>query len=187
VDALRLARTKLREAIAGSAWSALTFGTPTIIFARRGAVSMRSFDEVAFQRALEEAVEAAFGANNMRVVAIDGAKTAFGEALASYAQATAIVGAHGGALTNTIVCAEGTPVIEIGYRSPAAQHYHHMANALGLPYTRIRVAEDSLKRALSAPTIVFDQKAAVDAVIAAVKAAQAKKSGRGPAYLSADL
>jgi hypothetical protein len=62
-----------------------------------------------------------------------------------------------------------------------------MANALGLPYTRIRVAEDSLKRALSAPTIVFDQKAAVDAVIAAVKAAQAKKSGRGPAYLSADL
>lgn len=75
------------------------------------------------------------------------------ENLALFRDAAAVVGAHGGALSNLIVASPGTIVIEIGFRTQAARHYEHLSKALDLNYTLIPVNPDPLGRGMGAPTI----------------------------------
>merc|ERR1711971_1082298 len=59
------------------------------------------------------------------------------EQVASFRRAKVVVGVHGGALTNLLFCEPATLVFELGFRSPIAGHYRHLAAAMGLDLTMI--------------------------------------------------
>ena len=49
----------------------------------------------------------------------------------------AVVGVHGGALSNILFCQPGTTVIELTIDSPFARHYAHAAAALQMPFVGV--------------------------------------------------
>merc|ERR1712039_22875 len=57
-----------------------------------------------------------------------------------FRRAAAVVGVHGGALSNMIFCSKDVKIFEIGFFTPFAGHYRHLAAALGLELTMIPLA-----------------------------------------------
>merc|ERR1712086_530946 len=49
-----------------------------------------------------------------------------------FQSARAVVGIHGGALTNILFCRSSVDIFEIGFSSPLAGHYRHLATTMGL-------------------------------------------------------
>lgn len=164
-EALRRARSALQRAIDATPFGARASATGRLLLAARGdTTKMRHLDE----KALVAALEAAFPQLSPVVIADGTAPLA--ENLALYRSAKVVVGAHGGALSNIIACNQTTSVVEIGFHTPAARHYEHVARALGLPYQRVQVDRDALERALGAPTISVS----LELVVAAVRRSIAK-------------
>lgn len=173
--ALALARNELVRALRQSSWRDLAFHKPVIVFAARGSkVSMRAFDEEEFIKRLNKALE------QRRVVAEvivhNGDEMPFGQSLATFRQAAVVVGVHGGALSNIMACAPGTIVIEVGFTTAAARHYHHISRSLALDYRLVEVEQDALFRGLGAPTIAFDEERAISMVLEALPQAVAAKA-----------
>eukprot|EP00300_Choanocystis_sp_HF-7_P012399 c17872_g1_i2.p1 GENE.c17872_g1_i2~~c17872_g1_i2.p1 ORF type:complete len:477 (+),score=84.65 c17872_g1_i2:933-2363(+) len=59
------------------------------------------------------------------------------DAIRLFARADAVVGVHGGALANAVVCREGALLLELAFRSPYVRHYAHLAQALNLRYSPV--------------------------------------------------
>merc|ERR1712086_974009 len=60
--------------------------------------------------------------------------------VAAFAKARAVVGVHGGALANILFCPSDAVVFEIGFSTPFAGHYRHLAAALGLKMVLLPLA-----------------------------------------------
>ena len=161
---LKMARDALSVAASITASAA---GPPKyILIARRGdAVTTRQFNESALIDRIRESLPEA-GYYTYEVVEFFSNKQSLGSAFNLFRNAAVVVGAHGGALANLIVCRPNTGVVEIGFKTVSARHYEHMSSVLGLNYQRVRVKEDLLHRALMAPTIDVDFDAVVNATLA---------------------
>ena len=57
--------------------------------------------------------------------------------MALFSRAVAVVGVHGGALSNILFCRDGTLIVEIAPRSVQSWHYAHAAAALGFEQVRV--------------------------------------------------
>jgi len=62
--------------------------------------------------------------------------------VAQFSKARGIVGVHGGALVNILFCPQDAVLFEIGFKSPFAGHYRHLATALGIKYVLLRLKTD---------------------------------------------
>lgn len=140
--ALRMLRTRLLERVQRRQQP-----RPSIVVASRGdSTGMRHFDEKALIGALAAALPA------FDVLSADASQPLL-DNLALFAAAAAVVGAHGGALANIVVCPPLTPVVEIGFPSEASWHYEHVATALQLRHARVLAAADPLHRSVGAAAI----------------------------------
>jgi capsular polysaccharide biosynthesis protein len=120
---------------------------PSVVVASRGqSTGMRHFDEKELVLALSTALP------GHDVVVADGSLPLF-DNLALFAAASAVVGAHGGALANIVVCSTSTPIVEIGFASEASWHYEHVAHALHLRHARVLADADPLHRSVGAARI----------------------------------
>lgn len=89
------------------------------------------------------------------------------DTVALFGRARAVVGVHGGALTNMIFCPENAKVFEIGFTSPFAGHYRHLAASLGLEMHLLPIKAD--ERGIAANDVALqDAAAATDAIRAAL-------------------
>ena len=59
-----------------------------------------------------------------------------------FLKASIIVGIHGAGLANLVFSRQHTKVIEIGFQSPAAEHYRHAALAMNMEYRWIPLESD---------------------------------------------
>ena len=126
---------------------------PLVIFASRGNVSMRQFDEARVLQALETELSR----SNAKLVNFKSDDFSAGDAFRLFSRAAVVVGAHGGALANIVACPSNkATIVEIGFNTVGAQQYSHIAQVLGLRYRRVPVFPDSRHRALGAPFIEFD-------------------------------
>eukprot|EP00759_Apiculatamorpha_spiralis_P044340 PhF_6_TR41331/c1_g1_i2/m.62665 len=144
-------------------------GPKTIIVLRRGHVVMRNFpQESDILRYLERRSESG---SRFRVVTFDGSQNSLVEARTLFGKASAIVGLHGGGLSNIIFCPKGVKVLEIGFPCKCADHYQHVATTIGLNYSRVFVEGDVLFRGLTAPNVTVSDsllKAALDKLIQSI-------------------
>lgn len=123
---------------------------PSVVLASRGiGTGMRNFNEKELISALSTALP------DHDIVVADGSQPLL-DNLALFAAASAVVGAHGGALANIVACPAFTPVVEIGFPSEASWHYEHVAAALQLRYARVLADADDLHRSVGAATISFN-------------------------------
>ena len=108
----------------------------------------------------------------------DGSRATVHDAIRLFSSASAVVGVHGGALSNVVFCHEGTRVIELGFRSPASRHYAHAAYALNLEYHLMFVERSEQGMAASEVKIGAET---IEAVVAAVSkpGGPAAKCGSG--------
>jgi capsular polysaccharide biosynthesis protein len=140
--ALQLLRTRLLEHLKLQQQQ-----RPSIVVASRGGnTGMRHFDEKALILALSTALP------SHDIVVADGSQPLL-DNLALFAAASAVVGAHGGALANIVVCTASIPVVEIGFASEASWHYEHVAHALQLRHARVPADADPLHRSVGAAKI----------------------------------
>eukprot|EP01062_Namystynia_karyoxenos_P069776 TRINITY_DN65234_c0_g1_i1.p1 TRINITY_DN65234_c0_g1~~TRINITY_DN65234_c0_g1_i1.p1 ORF type:complete len:737 (+),score=238.72 TRINITY_DN65234_c0_g1_i1:64-2274(+) len=64
------------------------------------------------------------------------------EAAALFAGAALVAGVHGGAFANTLFCAPGTIIVELGFRTPWSHDYAHLSQALGFEHHIVRLRPD---------------------------------------------
>jgi tetratricopeptide (TPR) repeat protein len=141
--ALQMLRTRLRERLL----LPLQPQRPYLVVASRGQnTEMRHFDEDSLVMSLSVALPA-------YSVVLSDASQPFLDNLKLFAAASAVVGAHGGALANIVVCVASTPVVEIGFPSEASWHYEHVARALQLRFHRVLADSDPLHRSVAAARI----------------------------------
>eukprot|EP00927_Polykrikos_kofoidii_P015540 TRINITY_DN16924_c0_g1_i1.p1 TRINITY_DN16924_c0_g1~~TRINITY_DN16924_c0_g1_i1.p1 ORF type:complete len:688 (-),score=124.24 TRINITY_DN16924_c0_g1_i1:132-2195(-) len=74
--------------------------------------------------------------------------------VALFARAKAVVGVHGGALVNIIFCPQDAELFEIGFATPFAGHYRHLARALGLHVSLLPLVTDNRGIAANEVTIL---------------------------------
>merc|ERR1719456_1051306 len=98
------------------------------------------------------------------LVEFDAAANTLEQSLALFKRASVVVGVHGGALANAIVCPPNATLVEVGYQTDAAAHYQHLAVSLGMFYRRVRVMPDAQGRAMGAPDLRISVDNVVDAV-----------------------
>ena len=168
-SAIRALRDLVLRRIAEAAVSPvgnLKKGSFVVLAGRGNDVTMRMFDEPELLGKLE----AALAGTGLAVVHFDSAKYSLQEAMWLFAFAAAVVGAHGGALSNIVACQTGAALVEIGFSTVGAQQYSHTAQALGLRFYRVPINPDPLGRALGAPTISFDVGDVVATTLRAVAA-----------------
>ena len=140
--ALQMLRTRLLERLQQQQQH-----RPSVVVASRGgSTGMRHFDEKTLIRDLSIAMP------SHDIVVADGSQPLLGN-LALFAAASAVVGVHGGALANIVVCSAFVPVVEIGFASEASWHYEHVAQALQLRYARVLADVDPLHRSVGAAKI----------------------------------
>merc|ERR1712039_971244 len=85
-----------------------------------------------------------------------------------FRRAAAVVGVHGGALSNMIFCSKDVKIFELGFGTPFAGHYRHLAAALGLQLERLPLRADS--RGIGSHSVELEDVAAArDAVKAAIR------------------
>jgi tetratricopeptide (TPR) repeat protein/capsular polysaccharide biosynthesis protein len=155
--ALQMLRTRLLERLQPQLLQNQkpALNRPTIVVASRGdSTGMRHFDENSLVGALSLAMP------GHDVVLSNGSQPLF-DNLALFAAASAVVGVHGGALANIVVCSASIPLVEIGFASEASWHYEHVANALQLRYARVLADADPLHRSVGAATISVNISAVV--------------------------
>ena len=165
-SALQMLRTRLLDGM-----QLQPLQRPSIVLASRGGdVGMRNFEEPALIAALSSALP------DYDVIVANGSQPLL-QNLALFAAASAVVGAHGGALANIVVCAAETPVVEIGFASEASWHYEHVANALQLRYVRVLAHADPLLRSVGAARISVD----IAAVVTRLRQLMQRASSAEPA------
>ncbi|CAE8714837.1 unnamed protein product [Polarella glacialis] len=82
---------------------------------------------------------------------------------ALFARARAVVGIHGGALTNMLFCREDADIFELGFATPLSGHYRHLGAALGLRTMLLPLKADD--RGIGAAEVVLaDMEAAIRSV-----------------------
>jgi capsular polysaccharide biosynthesis protein len=64
------------------------------------------------------------------------------QTISLFARAHAVLGVHGGAMANILLCRPGTLVLELGFRSQFLQHYAHVSHAIGLKYYHAALVAD---------------------------------------------
>jgi len=114
--ALQMLRTRLLERLQPQLLQNQkpALNRPTIVVASRGdSTGMRHFDENSLVGALSLAMP------GHDVVLSNGSQPLF-DNLALFAAASAVVGVHGGALANIVVCSASIPLVEIGFASEAS-------------------------------------------------------------------
>ena len=77
-----------------------------------------------------------------KVVVFDG-KLSIAETAKLFSRASTVVGVHGAAFANIILCDGSTLGVELAFSSPYTQHYAYTASALGLEYTKITLDPNS--------------------------------------------
>ena len=127
---------------------------PYVLIAGRGHdTTMRNFDEQRLFAAVRTALP-----SSVEVFLFDASQQSLPESLALFHGAVGVVGVHGGALSNIMVCRPSTFLVEIGMNTIGAQQYRHVSTALGMRYYFSSVYPDSLKRSIAAPFVDFDDK-----------------------------
>ncbi|CUG94234.1 Hypothetical protein, putative [Bodo saltans] len=159
------ARDALVKALPPIAAGEGTKKKPYVLVAGRDKdITMRNFDAEGLVAAIKQVATATHD-----VILFESSKQSLLESLALFHGAAVVVGVHGGALANIMACTETTSLVEIGFNTIGAQHYKHVAGALGMPYRRVRVNPDPLQRAIGSPEVTFDVSLVQDAVAASLK------------------
>jgi hypothetical protein len=165
----------VRDMLAGVPGGAPAAGRPALVYASRRGERMRTLAD-AKERELVDALAAVAKAAGVEFVNFLAKDMSTAAALQLFRRAAAVVGVHGGALTNAVVCRPGALMVELGFASPFALHYAHMAAALSLQYELLDLQADS--RGMAAP-IVWTTPGTVETVVRRVQRHLAGSYGAG--------
>ena len=152
--ALRLGRDSIHEVLGPRANGPTSAEKYVLVASRTRSLQMRQFDEPALV-ALIESTLAQSDLRSRYSVKVFSQSEGLEPTLRLFRGAAAVVGVHGGALSNIIACDAGTPILEIGFNSTGAQAYRHIASALGLPYFFVHVDVDALGRGIGTPHVTY--------------------------------
>ena len=152
--ALRLGRDSIHEVLGPRANGPTSAEKYVLVASRTRSLQMRQFDESALI-ALIESTLAQSDLRSRYSVKVFSQSEGLEPTLRLFRGAAAVVGVHGGALSNIIACDAGTPILEIGFNSTGGQVYRHVASALGLPYFFVHVDVDALGRGIGAPHVTY--------------------------------
>ena len=95
----------------------------TVIYTTRTADKMRKVTE---EEALTSAIRNALP-EGYELVLFSGTEWTSADTIALFSHAIAVVGTHGGALSNVVFCGQGALLLELGFNSPITRHYAHAA------------------------------------------------------------
>ena len=76
-------------------------------------------------------------------------------------KASVVLAVHGAGLANLVFCKRHTKVIEIGFRSPAAEHYRHAALAMDMEYKWVPLESDVHAMAKKRVRLIEDGEATI--------------------------
>jgi hypothetical protein len=120
-------------------WAPVRATAPRVHGAARARVVVLSRNEAGWKTRtasnepqLLQALRTAFP--SAEVTALRPAEVAMADARRALAEATVVVGVHGGAMANAVFCAPGAALVEVALAEPMYRHYMHLAAALGLRY-----------------------------------------------------
>eukprot|EP00928_Gymnodinium_smaydae_P081040 TRINITY_DN64619_c0_g1_i1.p1 TRINITY_DN64619_c0_g1~~TRINITY_DN64619_c0_g1_i1.p1 ORF type:complete len:635 (+),score=62.32 TRINITY_DN64619_c0_g1_i1:288-1907(+) len=94
-----------------------------------------------------------------------------------FSRALLVVGVHGGALTNILFSPSGAELFELGFQTPFASHYRHLAAALDLKYTLLPLVANN--RGIGSNKVeIADVDACTKTVVSAIDVRGSDKSGQ---------
>jgi capsular polysaccharide biosynthesis protein len=110
-----------------------------IIYTTRKADKMRKITSEALLLQQLQVIASEF---SLELVEFSGLNHTASDTISVFSQAVAVVGVHGGALSNAVFCSPSTLLVEFGFRSPVTRHYAHLAQALDLAYELVFLDTD---------------------------------------------
>merc|ERR1712194_534822 len=134
--------TSLRGALADGHAISKGDAAPSLLYISRAGQSMRAkfAEDVVMREGLKAIAGEASPALTFRIF---GGEGSLKQQASIFRDARAVVGTHGGALTNLLFCSPSTLVFEIGFESPLSGHYRHLASALGIRNVHINLKVDA--------------------------------------------
>ena len=147
---------------------------PVVIVCVRRRVEMRRLSHQDEVDLLETVKETAQEFSEVEVVVFDG-DIDMAETIRLFSRAIAVVGVHGGALTNALWAASGCLVLELGFSSflPAVHdvnryllHFKHLADSLDFPYVFVPLSRDVKGRGPGARDVGIPKKSQIVVKIA---------------------
>jgi hypothetical protein len=103
----------------------------------------------------------AHGGRRWELVVFDGGTSGMRGARKQFDKASVVLAVHGAGLANLVFCKRHTKVIEIGFRSPAAEHYRHAALAMDMEYKWVPLESDVHAMAKKRVRLIEDGEATI--------------------------
>jgi hypothetical protein len=127
-----------------------------VIFISRAEKTRQLVGERSLIEALQESIPA-----TLDFTVFDGGKVSPSESIELFSSAHAVIGVHGGALSNILFCQPGTAIVELGFRAPHSRHYAAMSFGLDLAYSLVLLEPQQQGMASATVSVSADARAAV--------------------------
>ena len=95
----------------------------------------------------------------------DGGASGMRSAREQFDRASIVLAVHGAGLANLVFSKPHTKVIEVGFRSPAAEHYRHAALAMNMEYKWVPLESDVHAMAKKSVRLADGSDAEIDKLI----------------------
>lgn len=140
---LQLTRSALLEAVDGTGLGQSKDSRNLLIFISRAGQSMRGTlkNEAGLEAGLRSLAKST--RPSLEFVRFASEPRSLHEQVSLFRRARVVIGVHGGALTNLMFATAGTKVFEVGFESPFAGHYRHVAAAMDLVLTLLPLSADA--------------------------------------------